>query len=363
MIFTLKSLPAHNGDCFIISFGEQDDVKNIIVDGGRSMPSYKILKNQINELEEKGQLIDLLILTHIDEDHIMGLIRLFRDAKIDKSIFKEIWFNSKEVVSSYFCDKSQKDQYLTVQMNNDSNISYNQGISFGTLLEEYNLGYQGVIMSGQNMHLGEAIIEVLSPNEDQLNKLLVDWEKEFSKNTNTDILVSSKTSTDYSVSIDELLQKKFTEDDDIVNGSSIAFLLTFKEKRILMLGDSFPSTVVENIKKKLNGNRLSIDLVKVSHHGSKNNTSNDLLELIECKNFLISTNGSSHGHPHKEALVKIANRFKGGETETKFYFNYKGVQDKIFTQEEKELLNIKCVDSECIDKNILVVDVWNGLEH
>ncbi|MER2121411.1 MAG: MBL fold metallo-hydrolase [Solibacillus sp.] len=363
MIFTLKALPAHNGDCFIISFGDSNNVKNILVDGGRTIPSYLALKRQLEEISKKGQFIDLLILTHIDDDHIAGLIRLFKDSKIDKSIIKEVWFNSKEVLSSYFYGVQQEDTHLKVQVHNDSEISYTQGISLSKLLENNNLSNQKVIKSGFKECLGEATIEVLSPNQEQLEKLLVDWERVFPTYNSEDTLVASTSnSNDYSSSIEELIKNEFKEDKDIVNGSSIAFLLTFKEKSILMLGDSFSSIVTENIKGKLNGGRLSIDLVKVSHHGSKHNTSTDFLELIECKNFLISTNGRSHGHPSKETLVKIANRFKQDNTKTRLYFNYRSVKDNIFTQEEKDVLKIECVDSEYMDNNILVVDLWKGLE-
>ncbi|WP_433948074.1 ComEC/Rec2 family competence protein [Bacillus tropicus] len=362
MIFTLKALPAHNGDCFIISFGDPSNVKNILVDGGRTIPSYLTLKRQLEEISRKGQAIDLMILTHIDDDHIAGLIRLFKDSKVDKSIIKEVWFNSREVLSSYFYGVQQEDTHLKVQVNNDSEISYKQGISLGTLLENYKLSNKRIIQSGVKECLGEATIEVLSPNQEQLKKLLVDWEQAFPTNKSEDTLVAStKKSNDYTSSIEELIRNEFKEDRDIVNGSSIAFLLTFKEKSILMLGDSFSSIVTENIKRKLNGERLSIDLVKVSHHGSKHNTSTDLLELIKCKNFLISTNGRSHGHPSKETLVKIANIFKQDDAKTRFYFNYRGVQDNVFTQEEKDILNIECLDSECMDNNILVVDLWKGL--
>ncbi|PEM89605.1 MBL fold metallo-hydrolase [Bacillus wiedmannii] len=363
MIFTLKAIPAHNGDCFIISFGDSNNVKNILVDGGRTIPSYLILKRELEEISKKGQVIDLLILTHIDDDHIAGLIRLFKDSKIDKSIIKEVWFNSKEVLSSYFYGVQQEDTHLKVQVDSNSEISYKQGISLGTLLENYEISNKKVIKSGFKRCLGEAKIEVLSPNQEQLQRLLEDWERVFPNNKGGDTLVAStRKSNDYSSSIEELIKREFKEDKDIVNGSSIAFLLTFKGKNILMLGDSFPSIVAENIIKRLNESRLSIDLVKVSHHGSKHNTSTDLLELIKCENFLISTNGKSHGHPSKETLVKIANRFKQKDTKTRLYFNYRGVQDNVFNQEEKDILNIECVDSEYMNNNILVVDLWKGLE-
>jgi len=72
----INFLPAFNGDCILIT----TDKFNILIDGGMSRTYYRILRDKLEELEQ----IDLVILTHIDEDHIAGLIELF-DGKYDKS--------------------------------------------------------------------------------------------------------------------------------------------------------------------------------------------------------------------------------------------------------------------------------------
>ena len=76
-------------------------------------------------------------------------------------------------------------------------------------------------------------------------------------------------------------------------------------------------------------NKLKVDIVKVSHHGSKDNTSNELLELIECNKFLISTDGKQHGHPDKEALARII----CSQNNPCFIFYY-NIAHKIFSEDE-----------------------------
>jgi hypothetical protein len=64
--------------------------------------------------------------------------------------------------------------------------------------------------------------------------------------------------------------------------------------------------------------RLPVGAVKVSHHGSKGNTSSALLKLIDSPRWLISTNGDKYEHPDQECvarIVKIAHP-------RKMYFNY-----------------------------------------
>lgn len=65
---------------------------------------------------------------------------------------------------------------------------------------------------------------------------------------------------------------------------------------------------------------ITVDAVKIAHHGSKNNTSLSLLERINCNKYFISTNGKKHSHPDLETLARIAIINK--DNETNIYINY-----------------------------------------
>jgi hypothetical protein len=69
---------------------------------------------------------------------------------------------------------------------------------------------------------------------------------------------------------------------------------------------------------------LIVDYVKVSHHGSLNNTSQELLSLVSCNNYLISTNGGAayHKHPSRETIARIVYNSNRSEKEVNIYFNY-----------------------------------------
>ena len=54
-----------------------------------------------------------------------------------------------------------------------------------------------------------------------------------------------------------------------------------------------------------------------------------MLNLIKCGKFLISTNGSFYGHPHKETLAKIIST----QEKPELIFNYDIYKD-IFSDEE-----------------------------
>ena len=66
--------------------------------------------------------------------------------------------------------------------------------------------------------------------------------------------------------------------------------------------------------------RPRFDLVKLSHHGSNANVSTKLLALIDCRRWLISTNGDNFAHPDDAAFAKVITTSDGPVT---FFCNYR----------------------------------------
>ena len=123
--------------------------------------------------------------------------------------------------------------------------------------------------------------------------------------------------------LDALLAKQSRPDNAAANGSSIAFLAEFGGKSCLFLADAHADAVCASLKRLLEQRgleRLAVDAVKVSHHGSKGNTTDELMSLIESPRFLFSTNGAQFGHPDQEAVRRVIGRSTQGETE--LFFNY-----------------------------------------
>lgn len=332
----IKILPAMHGDCILISFGEGKNRKNILIDGGVSRTYRLYLKDELIKIKSKGEYIDLLIITHIDDDHIAGICRWFEDDEFDKSIIKKVWFNSKRNICRHF-NSDVKEVENTVQLNvNLSNKkSVKQGIYLEDKLSELNTWVKEVIFEEYKDEIGECKIRVLSPDLKGLEKLNNKWEIEESKNT------KKARAVDYKYLIEELILREDVEDKSVPNESSIAVLMEYRESNILLLGDAKASVVVKALNRigYNESNKLNLNLLKVAHHGSKNNISEELLKSIECKNYVISTDSQMHGLPDKECLSKIivSNR------EVNLYFNYNYIlKKKVFTQEEYEKFNFKC---------------------
>src|SRR6185437_4369102 len=91
---SLKMYPAGNGDSFLIEHG----TTCLLVDGGYSSTFQQHVLPDLRELARRGRELDLVVATHIDADHIAGLVRLLAqngsaDAPQIVGI-RRVWHNS-----------------------------------------------------------------------------------------------------------------------------------------------------------------------------------------------------------------------------------------------------------------------------
>ena len=76
----VKMLQAGEGDCIVVYF--RDENFRILIDGGVASTYDLALRSYLKGLSSKGQKIDILIVTHIDRDHIEGIIRLLNEKSV-----------------------------------------------------------------------------------------------------------------------------------------------------------------------------------------------------------------------------------------------------------------------------------------
>src|SRR5262245_29892407 len=89
---------------------------------------------------------------------------------------------------------------------------------------------------------------------------------------------------------------------------------------MLLTGDAHPSVLTAALKQLGTGGKLSVDACKVPHHGSKANVSRQLLQALDCKMYLFSTNGAYFKHPDRQAVARV---IKWGGAQPKLIFNYR----------------------------------------
>lgn len=240
-------------------------------------------------------------------------------------LVKKIWFNSGKIISNYFASDIVQNKINLIETQNDSEeISIKEGIKLEDKIEELSLTIDMPIKSGTVDTIENLKITVISPDEKNLRVLNEEWNDTLKKELKREL--SSEIGTgknDYDKSIKELIQNPFLSDTSVANGSSIAFILEYKELKFLFLADSHMNVVIDSLKEIKHNKPLKVEFVKLSHHGSKKNINEEFLSLIDTDTYIISTNGSpKHNHPNKETLSKIINFHKNKGLTCNFIFNY-----------------------------------------
>jgi len=147
----IEMIPAQEGDCILITL-EKEDIR-ILMDGGPAITYKNVLKQKLQQLKANGKCIDLLIVTHIDNDHIGGILELLKEnGTSEESLIipiKNIWHNSyrhlqfdkkeqplgipeQRILSQY--TMASEAQELSDANQKDKNISATQGTTLAALL-------------------------------------------------------------------------------------------------------------------------------------------------------------------------------------------------------------------------------------
>ncbi len=330
MKVTIKILQVLSGDAITINYpGPDGQYRNIFIDGGFAGTYRRTLKKEISGLVKKKQDIDLFVITHVDQDHIGGVLSFIKDFR-GRDPVKEYWFNWSAYGPGFPED--------------DPKVSISQGISLRDYLQEQGrLKAEFIHSQNQPVDLHGARLTLLSPDPVSLRKFREYWDKEEKKKFFQPI---SAKGPDYHGSIAELAAEKFEEDNRLANRNSIAFLFQFKGKKVLFLADAHPSVVRESLENMgySPDNKLKADYVKISHHGSKYNTDDLLTRYLDCSDFIVSANGmNKHYLPHKEAFARILTNPDRGDKKIRFIFNYNNeTLRSIFSREEQETYNFEC---------------------
>ncbi|MCJ7446579.1 MAG: MBL fold metallo-hydrolase [Bacteroidales bacterium] len=328
--FRIEMLPAIQGDALWIEYGTESRTRHILVDGG-PINAFPAVEKKLKSLPDDDKRVELVVITHVDTDHIEGIIRLFADDRTRWPFMPvDIWFNGWRHLRKSEMLGGREGDFLSALISRRAFNEWNKAFD------------RKAVMAGKNRPLPVKELKdgmkltLLSPDPEKLSDMAGKWEADVEKFglDPGDLEKAWKqlvASTKYHVSqgvlggesdFEQKLKKQLSTDQSVSNGTSIAFLAEFGGKSCLFLGDAHHKVICNSIR-KLTGNsgkRLKADAVKVSHHGSRNNISKDLMDLIDSKHFLFSTNGELHNHPNKSAVDAV---IKWSVQKPVLWFNYK----------------------------------------
>lgn len=349
--------PAKNGDAFLVDAGGT----YILIDAGFARTYQDFIATDLAQLAVDGGRLDLVVCTHIDADHIGGLLEFFSlNGTLDRRGIEvsAIWHNSlRSLPASAAVPDGVADQMVLesirrlgfpgVAASSSSPISARQGSSLAKLLRQYGYTWNSgdgttCISAGDApVSLSSSVsVHVIGPTTARLEELRELWLREVQK-------LGYRGSSDPSDLIDDAyemwcarapapsvpratpiaargslrLADVYMPDTSVSNGSSIALIVCTGNTRLLFLGDALAEDMVTSLEAlQLTAGPLIFDAIKVSHHGSLHNTSVKLLSIADSPCFLISSDGSRHGHPDFEVLAEIVDR--PAPFQRQLFFNY-----------------------------------------
>ncbi|HCE3378996.1 TPA: MBL fold metallo-hydrolase [Vibrio parahaemolyticus] len=334
MSVQLTVLKASFGDSIVISGFFDGSNRNILIDGGPGDTFQQgirpgELKEHLEKIKSRGEKVDLLIITHEDQDHICGIISAFEEKGYLSELTSEVWFNSGKLLAEKLSIAEQDDKHR-ISTSSSSVTSILDGITLERYLKLKNIKHEQIVHSSQK--LGNKLtrfgcdFEILSPSIKKLKSRNRKWEEKYPNSLTS----SSRNNTKLSL----LMNSKSTASDPSPsNGASIAFNFKYKDKSIMLLGDAHATEVVRGLKSHgySKNNKIKVDYVKLSHHGSKNNTSKKMLNLIDCDSYIITTDGSRHGHPDKEVFARI---IECTDRRPHFLFNHPHLINQVFVDDD-----------------------------
>jgi beta-lactamase superfamily II metal-dependent hydrolase len=326
-LFQIDMLPAREGDCLWVEYGDPARPRRILIDGGRQV-AYTTLKKRIAALPPDQRQFELLILSHVDADHAEGLLHMLKDPDVPIT-FKDVWFNGY--------DHLEKPRTLE-WMGAKQGEAFTRGIHAKGW--KWNAAFDGksVVIPDDGILPVKVLADgmrltLLSPTWDKLENMEPVWKKELQKAgllepvapPDSDIPDLEGFGALTVEEVEEAAASVFKPDDSEANGTSIGVLAEFDGRTAVLTGDAHADVIAASLAKlrHANGSPARVDAFKLSHHGSRGTHSIPLLAEIACSRFLISTDGSRHRHPHVESLARTVKHTGPG---IEFYFNFKSVQ-------------------------------------
>ena len=350
---TFKTFQSSIGDCIFLLLQSKKELFSIMVDcGAYEPPIRQFVKETLN-----GK-IDLLIVTHIDNDHIIGVTdMLSKGVKVNRIIFN-CYQRSGNTGKLQELNESQQERLASIgneigcivsdvigNRHTRSGKTAMKGLA-ATILDNPELKEvwgKEYVLSGTSVDLNDwGTITFLSPTMteiknldkefcrvlfDELNvdNVMGKWDKQENiyeillryallQDPNKVVMKKAgaiKKKTDTAPLEDRLIQaaEEPVETKQITpaNQASLAFVWEKDGHRVLIMGDANPDVVVKGLQKHYEGQNFPVlfDAIKVSHHGSHYNTTQELVHYADTEHYFF-TGGQELKRPSEAALGRIA---------------------------------------------------------
>jgi beta-lactamase superfamily II metal-dependent hydrolase len=351
-----------NGDCVLL---ESADGRRILCDGGMSTSLDAFVAPELGRLRDEGKELDVVYVSHIDQDHIGGVLRMLRN-ELDWRVFdhqrsqgnrhvreprsprppkvRGLWHNAFRdqitknrgaiedllvAAGPAFLATQQAemveagDRFLEIATSIPEALEVTKLASAKLLGIPINQrpGETGpphlLLAGGASISLGSLEITVVGPTEKELKSLRSGW-NEWLRNNRDRVRalnerlkkrLDSFATGDNEFEGAELRDWNGVPDLEGVTAPNVASLVLLVEedgKRVLLTGDSQQDVLRECLEDAglLPDGHLHLDVLKVQHHGSENNWDHDFGRAVSADHYVFCGNGA-HGNPELQVLQQV----------------------------------------------------------
>jgi hypothetical protein len=323
----LRVVQAQFGDCFILESGYGKRRKYVLIDGGPGGVYKPYLRGELKKIAAEGGKLDLVVLTHVDGDHILGLLEFMQELKQAQEAGQPplvqvsgMWHNGFSKILPEAADEAQQvEMAMAVEpdpppqdpaaANRPAEPSPEAGLWDAPVDYGIKEGHQLQVMDAElgisrNPALKDRLMTlenaprpvraagmrlwILGPRQEHLDRLRQKW-IEWIKDQGL---------------VFEVSRQLVKPDTSEANLSSIMFLAESGRRRILLTGDGLGDDVVAGLEYAgllQPGGTIHVDILKVPHHGSARNVVGSLLERVLADTYIFSANGK-YGNPDWQTL-------------------------------------------------------------
>jgi hypothetical protein len=385
MIFSLDVRRARKGDCLLLHYGTKSDPGLVLIDGGPSQVFKPFLQPRLADVRKTRALgsndpltVDVLMISHIDDDHINGILELTSglvDAKRTHQPLplkiRSLWHNTfddiignspKELLAAVTAQFGAAS--LSGEADDDEGLDpatamvlASAGQGFRLRDDAKNLGlrlnpeFSGKLVMAKAAATPVAIgkgltFTVAGPMQDDLIAL----QKEHDAFLKSEEAKSKKALATFS-------------DDSPANLSSVVVIAEAGGKRILLTGDARGDKIIDGLElvgALEPGKTMQVDVLKMPHHGSDRNMEQSFLERILADHYVFSGNGE-HGNPERATLDML--RLARGEADYTVHLTYPIDEIDVERKKDWEKEQGKERKKKADGKAVEVREDWSAPKH